>query len=119
MLIVNAYKRDFGVLTNHSELVYLDSCATTLKPIQMLNKMNEYYNEYGVNIHRGVYDLSYRATEEYEKSREMVASFINANSNEIVFTKGTTSALNLVAHSFGLSYIHEGDSVWFCKGVCW
>jgi len=108
---VNAYKRDFGVLTNHSDLVYLDSCATTLKPIQMLTKMNEYYNEYGVNIHRGVYDLSYKATEEYEKSREMVASFINANSNEIVFTKGTTSALNLVAHSFGLSYIQEGDEI--------
>jgi len=108
---VNRYKSDFGVLVNNPNLVYLDSCATSLKPYQMLNKMNEYYNHYGVNIHRGVYNLSYKATEEYEDARNVVAKFINAKPSEIIFTKGTTSALNLVAISYGLQNIEEGDEI--------
>jgi cysteine desulfurase/selenocysteine lyase len=108
---VDTHKRDFGVLNHHPNLVYLDSCATTLKPVQMLDKMNEYYNEYGVNIHRGVYYLSYKATEEFENARTAVANFINASVEEIVFTKGTTSALNLVASSFGMNLIQEDDEI--------
>ena len=104
-------KKDFPVLVNNPDLVYLDSCASSLKPNVVIDKINEYYNKYGVNVNRGVYTLSYHATEEYEETREVVAKFINARSKEIVFTRGASSALNLVASSYGLANINEGDEI--------
>ncbi len=104
-------KADFNVLNNNPDLVYLDSAASSLKPISVVNKLVEYYNEYGVNIHRGVYNLSYRASEEYDETRKIVAKFINSKKNEVVFTKGTTEALNLVATSYGNLIINEGDEI--------
>lgn len=104
-------KKDFPVLVNNPELIYLDSCASSLKPTVVIDKINEYYNKYGVNVNRGVYSLSYHATEEYEETREVVAKFINARSKEIVFTRGASSALNLVASSYGLENINEGDEI--------
>lgn len=87
-------KDEFEIFSEYPSLCYLDSGATSLKPKCVINKMNEYYKYYGVNIHRGVYDLSYKASQEYDKAREEVAKFINANNDEIVFTKNVSEALN-------------------------
>ena len=97
MLKENQYKHLFPLLNNHPELVYLDSAATSLKPQVVLDKMNEYYSHYGVNIHRGVYTLSYQATQAFEQARENIASFIHASSQEIIFTGNATESLNMVA----------------------
>lgn len=104
-------KKDFPVLVNNPDLIYLDSCASSLKPKVVIDKIDEYYNKYGVNVNRGVYALSYHATEEYEQTREVVAKFINAKAKEIVFTRGASSALNLVASSYGYANINEGDEI--------
>ena len=87
-------KKYFPILTKNKDLCYLDSGATSLKPKCVLDKMNEYYENYGVNIHRGVYKLSYDATNAYDIAREKVAKFINADFNEVVFTKNVSESLN-------------------------
>lgn len=104
-------KSDFPVLVHNPNLSYLDSGATSLKPKVVLDKMDEYYNMYGVNVNRGVYKLSYEATNEYEETRSVVAKFLNANENEIVYTKGASNGLNLVALSYGMENIQEGDEI--------
>ncbi|MBQ8292969.1 MAG: SufS family cysteine desulfurase [Bacilli bacterium] len=111
MLDTKSIKKDFPILINNPNLTYLDSAASSLKPACVINKIKEYYEEYGVNVHRGVYGLSYKATDEYEETREVVAKFLNAKAEEIVFTKGATSALNLVAASYGMANINEGDEI--------
>ena len=88
----------------------MDSAASSLKPKQVIDKIMYYYNELGVNVNRGVYDLSYRATDLYEDSRRVVAKFINANEDEIVFTRGASASLNLVASSY-MEFINEGDEI--------
>lgn len=93
---ITAIKKEFPIYDNIPNLVYLDSGATALKPKCVLDKMNEYYSTYGVNIHRGVYSLSYQATDEYDKAREIVAKFINSEFKEIVFTKNVSDALNKI-----------------------
>ena len=107
--VENLNKHDFPVLD--SGITYLDSGASSLKPRVVVEAMNDYYYNYGVNIHRGVYQMSYLATEAYDKSREIIASFVNADSKEIVFTRGASSALNLVASSYGMTNINEGDEI--------
>lgn len=104
-------KKDFPVLTNNPNLVYLDSGATSLKPQVVIDKLDEYYEKYGVNINRGVYKLSYQATIEYEETRALTALFINALEKEIVFTKGASNGLNMVAQSYGMDNLNEGDEV--------
>jgi cysteine desulfurase/selenocysteine lyase len=99
---------DFPIL--NQPLVYLDSGASSLKPAVVIDAMQEYYEQYGVNIHRGVYKMSYRATEAFEHAREVVASFINAATKEVVFTRGTSASLNLVAQSIG-STLQAGDEI--------
>ncbi len=111
MLDTKSIKKDFPVLQNNPQLTYLDSAASSLKPQVVIDKIREYYEEYGVNVHRGVYKLSYKATDEYEESRNVVAKFINAKETEVVFTKGTTASLNLVASSYGMSHLDEGDEI--------
>ncbi len=92
--------------------IYLDNAATTQKPICVINKIQEYYSEVNSNIHRGVHYLSQKATMEYEKSRTIIQKFINAASNdEIIFTKGTTDSINLMAYSFAKKYMQSGDEV--------
>ena len=108
---MNEIKKDFPVLVNNPSLVYLDSCATSLKPKCVIDKIDEYYEKYGVNVNRGVYELSYHATCEYEETREITAKFLNAKPEEIVFTKGASNGLNLIASSYGLDNIHEGDEL--------
>lgn len=109
-LILNNYKNDFEVLTE-KKLAYLDNAAMALKPRCVVEAIDNYYSKYGCNVHRGVYALSYEATEMYEEARGVVANFINANEEEIVFTKGTTNSLNLIALSYGMDNINEGDEI--------
>ena len=103
-------KEDFPVLDDKT-LVYLDTAASSLKPKQVIKKLDEYYEKYSVNVHRGVYNLSYIATQLYEESRKKVCEFINADFNEIVFTRGASSALNLVATSYGLNNLTSEDEI--------
>ena len=93
-------------------LVYLDNAATTQKPVQVLRAMQEYYTGYNSNIHRGVHYLSQKATAEYELVRQKVAAFINArHRHEVVFTRGTTEGINLVASCFSRQFVGPGDSI--------
>lgn len=101
---------DFPVL-NHESLIYLDTAASSLTPLSVIEAMNEYYMHYPVNVHRGVYQMSYKATNKYYEAREKVAQFIHATFDEIVFTRGASSALNLVAQSYGLANLTKGDEI--------
>lgn len=94
-------------------MVYLDSAATSQKPVQVLDAMDDYYRRYNANVHRGVHYLSMLATEEYENARAKVASFINAPAgpSEIVFTRNASEAINLVAFTWGMSELKEGDEI--------
>lgn len=107
-------KKEFAILdqrVNDEELIYLDNAATTQKPKRVLDKLQAYYKQDNANVHRGVHTLAERATKEYEASREKVRHFINAASTkEILFTRGTTSGLNWVAH-FASQLLQEGDQV--------
>lgn len=103
-------RSDFPLLFKNPNLIYMDSAATSIKPQIVIDKINEYYTSYGVNIHRGVYDLSSKATDEYEELRNIVASFINCRENEVVYTKGTTNSLNMVSNMLS-SMIEEDDEI--------
>jgi len=93
-------------------LVYLDNAATTQKPQQVINAITDYYTRLNSNVHRGVHFLSQAATDAFEASRKKLADFINAqHDHEVIFTRGTTEAINLVAHSYGKRFIKEGDSI--------
>lgn len=115
MFDIEKIRKDFPILNQKihgKELVYLDNGATTQKPNQVIEKVKSFYSEINSNIHRGVHYLSGKSTEEYENARETVRTYINAKSEkEIIFTKGTTDAINLVAFSFGEKFINEGDEI--------
>jgi cysteine desulfurase / selenocysteine lyase len=97
---------------NGNPLVYLDSAATSQKPVKVIETIDRYYREYNSNIHRGVHTLGTLATDAYEGAREKVRKFINAKSiQEVVFTRGTTTSLNTVARSYGEANLHEGDEI--------
>jgi len=97
---------------NGHPLVYLDSGATSQKPIQVIEAVDRFYKEYNSNVHRGVHTLGNRATDAYEGTREKVRKFINAKHyEEIIFTRGTTAALNLVATAYARAFIKEGEEI--------
>ncbi|MCV9886833.1 cysteine desulfurase [Metabacillus halosaccharovorans] len=97
---------------NGNDLVYLDSAATSQKPLAVIEALSTYYREYNSNVHRGVHTLGTKATDGYEGAREKVRRFINAKSmQEIIFTRGATTALNIVAQSYGLTNVKEGDEI--------
>jgi cysteine desulfurase/selenocysteine lyase len=109
---ISQIKKDFPIFTRKPELVYLDSTATSLKPQSVIDKELEYYTEYTANVHRGIYKSAEKATEEYEATRSLVAQFIHANdASEIIFTRGTTEAINLVASTLGEQIVHQGDGI--------
>jgi cysteine desulfurase/selenocysteine lyase len=114
-LNIQKIREDFPVINTKiydKPLIYLDNGATTQKPKQVIDKITEVYTKYNSNIHRGVHFLSNKATEETENARKVVQQFINANRNcEIIFTRGTTEAINLVAYSFGEKFITQGDEI--------
>ena len=104
-------KKDFPLLENRN-IAYLDSGATSQKPIQVINSIKEFYETKNANPHRGAYGLSIEATEIYESTREKIAKFINAkNSNQIIFSKNATESLNLLAYSYGLENIKKDDEI--------
>lgn len=108
---VSQIKKDFPIFKKYPNLVYLDSASTSLKPKQVVAKLVEYYQEYPANIKRGIYKISEKATEEYEKSREAIAKFINAKTDEVIFTRGTTESVNLIAYALGREIVDRGDEV--------
>ena len=111
-------RADFPVLNqivNDEPLIYLDNAATTQKPQAVLDVLNHYYLQDNANVHRGVHTLAERATAEFEAARKKVQQFIHANSNkEIIFTKGTTDSLNIIAQSYG-EFIQAGDEIVISK----
>ena len=110
----NPWVKDFPILAadeNGNRLVYLDSAATTQHPQQVLDAVLHYYQKDNANPHRGVYELAMRATDAHEGARHRVARFFGAEDDEIVFTQNTTESLNLVAYSYGLHFLREGDEI--------
>ncbi|MBX3253703.1 MAG: cysteine desulfurase [Chitinophagaceae bacterium] len=114
-LDVERLRKDFPILQTKvygKPLVYFDNAATTQKPLPVLQALEQYYTIYNSNVHRGVHYLSQQATEAYEAARRKIAGFIHAaHEHEIIFTKGTTNSINLVAYSFGRKFIGKGDEV--------
>ncbi|TDY51476.1 cysteine desulfurase/selenocysteine lyase [Paraburkholderia rhizosphaerae] len=113
--LVRVWRRDFPILDtrpNGKPLIYLDNAATTQKPFHVIEAEANYYRNTNSNVHRGVHWLAERATDAYERSRATVARFINAaHPSEIVFVRGTTEAINLVAHSFARPRLQPGDEI--------
>ena len=108
-------KEEFPILSqsvNEKPLIYLDNASTTQKPSSVINEIQNYYESTNSNIHRGVHHLSQRATEKYEDSRKIVQNFIGAKSSkEIIFVRGATEAVNLVANSYVKPLLSEGDNI--------
>ena len=103
-------REDFPML-NHN-YIYLDNGATTWKPIQVIDKINEYYKDYTANAHRGDYDISLKVDLEYENARDIIKDFINAKSRkEVIFTSGTTNSLNMIANGFFKTILEPGDEI--------
>ncbi|MFX3625710.1 MAG: cysteine desulfurase SufS [Ectobacillus sp.] len=112
---IQAIREQFPILhqqVNGKQLVYLDNAATSQKPIRVIEALDQYYRQYNSNVHRGVHTLGTKATDAYEGARDKVRKFINARSiEEIVFTRGTTTALNMIASSYGMDNLKEGDEI--------
>ncbi len=109
---MNKIRKDFPFFNQKNCITFLDSAASSQKPKCVIDKLVEFYSHNFANIHRGIYDLSAKATEDFEKVRSSVAKFINASSDkEIIFTKSATEGINLVAYSFGKKFITEGDEI--------
>ena len=115
MFDTQAVRRDFPILNqqiNGKPLVYLDSTASSQKPDAVIEAISTYYREYNANVHRGIYQISERASEAYEQSRKKVGRFINANSwREIIYTRNATESINLVAFSWGQAHLKPGDVI--------
>ena len=105
------FKKDFPIL-NERNITYLDSGATTQKPIQVINTIDEYYKNINANVHRGAYSLSIEATSAYEKSRKKIANFINSPfAEQVIFSKNATESLNLIAYSYGMENLKKDDEI--------
>jgi len=109
-------QKDFPLLEKNfkseNKIIYLDHAATTQKPVQVLEKIDEYYRNFNANVHRGAHQLSAKATEEFENARSLIGKYINANSTkEIIFTRNATEAINLAARSWGEYTLKENDEI--------
>lgn len=105
-------KKDFPIFKTNPDLVYLDSASTSLKPKCVIDAIDDYYKNYSANIHRGLYDLSEKATLAYEGARKIVRKFINAKSErEVIFTRGATESINVVANAWGSQNLKSGDEI--------
>ena len=111
-MISEKIRKDFPMLQKHKDLIYLDSAATSLKPIQVIDKIKDFYCEFGMNIGRGNHHISQQATQKFEEARANIAKFINAKENELIFTKNATEGINLVATSLERGKrISAGDEI--------
>ncbi|MCH8087031.1 MAG: aminotransferase class V-fold PLP-dependent enzyme, partial [Chloroflexi bacterium] len=112
---VQKLREDFPILkqlVHGKPLVYLDNAATSQKPRQVIDAITNYYESYNSNVHRGLHALSEQATQAYEGARGIVRSFLNAaEDREIIFVKGTTEGINLVASSYGRAHLQQGDEI--------
>lgn len=107
-------RKDFPLLTTLQDgkpIVYLDSTATSLKPIQVVNAEREYYTTYSANVFRGIYRISEKATAEYEKARAIIAAFIGGKTEEIIFTRNASESLNLLMYTWGKQHLQKGDEI--------
>jgi cysteine desulfurase/selenocysteine lyase len=113
--LADKVRADFPILNqevNGKPLIYLDNAATSQKPLLVLNRLRDYYEQYNANVHRGAHTLSAKATDAYEATRDKVAKFINAASRqEIVYTRNASEAINLIAYSWGMSNLQPGDEI--------
>lgn len=105
-------KKDFPIFKTYPKMVYLDSAATSQKPLQVIKAVSDWYTKYNSNVHRGMYTLSDRATSEYELARNKIGNFIGAKyPEEIIYTSSTTEAINLIAYGWGKKLLKKGDIV--------
>lgn len=113
-IIAEAIRNDFPILhtsVHGQQLIYFDNAATSQKPAAVLKAIEEYYTETNSNVHRGIHYLSSKATAQFEEARRVIASHLNANPEEIIYTRGATEAINLVAFCFGETFVHAGDEI--------
>ena len=112
---VHAIRSEFPILSQEvrgKPLVYLDNAATTQKPLAVIEALTNYYTTTNANVHRGVHMLSQKATDAFESGREAVRAYLNARDDrEVIFVRGTTEAINLVAHGYGRNRLEPGDAV--------
>ena len=111
---MNRFKKDFPIFeaAENKGIIYFDNAATTQRPYQVINAIGDFYKKNNANPLRGLYDLSVRATDDYENARETVAAFINAKkASEIIFTRNTSESLNLIAYTWGMENVKEGDEI--------
>ena len=115
MINTEIIRKDFPMLDNKKmagkPLVYLDNSATTFKPNRVIDAINDFYHNYTSNIHRGEYELSQKADNAYDSVRGIVGKLINCSEKEVIFTSGATNSLNIVAYSYGLQNLKEGDEI--------
>ena len=110
---VQKIRKDFPIFNKSEKLIYLDNASTTQKPKVVLNELINYYSNYNANVHRAIYQLAETSTLKYENARKIIANFINANSNEIIFTKSATESINIISYALAFNNFHEGDSSFF------
>ncbi len=111
MFDVTKIRKDFPMIRNHPDLIYFDNGATTFKPQSVIDTVQNFYLFETTNVHRGDYPISYAVSEKYDEVRKKAARFINAEEEEIVYTKGDTDGLNQIAYSFGEKILREGDVI--------
>lgn len=112
MFDVKKIRQDFPMITNHPDIVYFDSAATSLKPWQVIEEIKDYYCFQTSNVHRGDYQLSHQVSEKFENARATMAEFIGAkNVDEVIFTSGASSSLNMVAFGYALQHLKKGDVI--------
>ena len=112
MLKADDLRKEFPIFTERKNLVYLDSASTTQKPQIVIDTVSSYYSNYNANVHRALYQIGEKATNEYEQVREKVKKFLNVpNSHEVIFTRSSTESINLVAYSWGNSNINKEKGV--------
>ena len=113
MYDVNKIRKDFPMLTNPnaSDLTFLDNASTTFKPQCVIDGVTEYYTTYTANSHRGDYDTCFKVDQKIEETRKLIAEFVNADENEVVFTSGTTMSINLIAYGYAMKYLKAGDEI--------
>ena len=111
--MINNIREQFPIFNHHKDkkLIYLDSASTTQKHESVLSEIDDYYKKYSANIHRSLYPIAEKSTNKFEESRIKVSNFINSKTEEIVFTKNATEAINIVAYSWGLNNLKEGDII--------
>ena len=104
------YKKDFPIF-NNQDIIYLDTASTSQKPNRVINTITQFYQTYNANVHRGLYAWAEKATFEYESSRNKIADYINAENNELIFTKGTTESINFISNAWGLNNITNKNNI--------